>query len=453
MEYPALPIGVVNIAFLVDGHKLAFVQPLPVMSSEAVAEMQQVWASMALAAAAQRSHSAADCAGPSSAPGCSSSEIQEDLSADGQPGTSADLSAAVAGLLPQHSYAAWQTHLAPLLVDVAYIMAADKDTQPDGYQSAVQHVMQHVMKYMASNGMWHNIQFVADLTAGGITAAAPGGDAAASTADEPHEQHLSISEAWGCMQTAVAARWSAVKSDMQGGFAVITRLCLIWSMMMMGLIQTIKSLVWGPSKPNGSQGRGQPAANHDVGASAWQQMMWVLRGFKQPGMERKYLAYKQDRTITSDMFILLWHGACALLMVSSYTAGTTQYTQRILIGKFVILMAHFILPAMFIIIRPKLAPGARDTAVTAYVVVLILAGVSLVMDLWDMPAVLTRCLSGGGLSNDLAVIGSLGFIRPFSHQVSRCQGQGHQRLLIVATRLYCAHCLCIALCPACAFVL
>lgn len=439
-----------------NGQHLAFVQPLPVMTSEgAVAELQQLWATMALAAA-----QGSACATAAT----QSAEISPAVPADDVPHATADVAEATADLSTQQLYAAWQTGMAPLLVDLTYVLGScQPGVAASGSQDAAQRtVMQNLLEFLVRNEMWQTVQAV--VTCSALQATQELTQQAAST------NHLTLQSkvlsvcrsmpghvivyttdmvvaAAGQMLTAVhksgwfgmaayycKAVWAALTASIQHVMGVVTSASSSVTVSSNGVRGTAT-----PAAPSSSNGNGSSSSSsfssdlsssnvsasdaaHEHSSSQNEsstkdKLLWLTRGFRDSTLEHQYLAYKQSRTVAADVFMLFYYSAIAMLTVTSYPPEV-QHLPRVITCKVLVLGTQFVIPSVIVALRPKLPPGTRDTSVALFFAVHVVLSWTLLFDIFDYPVIIQRLAVDSAASTSIIFLLSNGFLKPCAHQVS-----------------------------------
>jgi hypothetical protein len=141
LSLPPMPPGVVHVAYLADGvPRPAFVQPLPVLPPPAAADLLQRWAGVLTQRAADDS----------------AMELHVDLAR-----------AQLQDLRGDEIGACWKRQMAPLLVDLAYLLSARGAGGSSGggsggveAQQADAAVAEAVLQHLAESGMWALAQHV-----------------------------------------------------------------------------------------------------------------------------------------------------------------------------------------------------------------------------------------------------------------------------------------------------
>lgn len=421
LDLPSLSSDVLHIALMVNG--MVVVQPLMVMSAAAAAEMQQLWARMALAVAQRDMQPAkATCV------------RESEVAADPLPVPAAELSGAMATVKLHHLHTAWRMHFSPLLVDLAYFMAGS-------HGPAVQPAT-HLLQYLLVNGMWHTVEFVAACAAEQMCVQAPQGACHGVVADECHavDQHTPA----GLTMVAGSSSPSAFQSAVAQQVAVQqhtghdNRGSSSSNPATQDHYENDAALARALSDADAvgetdmAVNAGGMAGPSSSSATARQMASWLLKGFTEPGLEANYLQYKQDTNAALDVFIVLYHGAGALVAAANYpAAANSQHASSQAVGKLAFVCGHLLAPIILIMLA-RLRPGWRDVGLLGVNVSLALVQITIYLQLWVWPPMITKLILEPGILNDILLFASWGIIRPCAHQVGCSCGCSHAMMVCPA---------------------
>lgn len=168
--------GVAHVCLLLEGGRMQVAQPMPVLPPAAAAELNLHWA-QAIAAVAAADMGATSRLVPGLGGSASSSGSGASITVSGAGGSSiiAGVEGALPGVRSQHLAAAWQLHMAPLLLDLAFALSPATHQQHQAAAAALAAVplqqqqcvvSANVLQHLARLGMWALAEHVVTCTLG-----------------------------------------------------------------------------------------------------------------------------------------------------------------------------------------------------------------------------------------------------------------------------------------------